>query len=445
MAVRAMQLHPRSRPASPVDAIVLAAGRATRMWPLCTETPKPLVQLGGRPLLAHLLDRLASCGIRRAVLVVPPEHTKFRTTLDGQHPGLDLVYAVQAEATGTGGALAAAAPHLARNTDGAVVAMGDSLVSTATLGQLATAKPDEFVVAAAPVPDVSRYGHLQAAQGRLTGITEKPPAGGPGLANTGFYHLPAATIQKARDIGKSPRGELELTDLLAAALHPGNATGEGVRVVDAAGWLDIGRPWDLLDALGTHVSAALDHALPPGARQGGPGTIEPGVHIRGRVWVSAGAILKAGTYIEGDCWIGPDSTIGPNAYLRGPVETGAQCKIGAGCEAKASLLQHGAHVPHLSYVGDSILGEHTNLGAGTQTANLRHDARTIKVDHKGTRTDTGRRKLGAIVGDRAKTGINTTLNVGTILPPGHLAPPGSVVGVAARPHGQTSPAPAAKP
>ena len=101
--------------------------------------------------------------------------------------------------------------------------------------------------------------------------------------------------------------------------------------------------------------------------------------------------------------------------------------MGQSCEIKNSILFDGCAVPHLSYVGDSIIGERTNFGAGTITANVRHDGGTIKSMVKGEMIDTGRRKLGAIVGDHVHTGIKTSLYPGRKLWPGTCTRPGEAV------------------
>lgn len=105
----------------------------------------------------------------------------------------------------------------------------------------------------------------------------------------------------------------------------------------------------------------------------------------------------------------------------------AGARVGFASEVKASILMEDARAPHLNYVGDSILGEHVNLGAGTVTANLRFDGATIKMTVKGVRVDTGLRKLGAIVGGHAQTGINVSIMPGVKIGSYALVYPGCVV------------------
>lgn len=145
------------------------------------------------------------------------------------------------------------------------------------------------------------------------------------------------------------------------------------------------------------------------------GKVEKNVVIKGKLFVCKGAIIKSGTRIEGNVFIGENSVIGPNAFLRGPIITGKHCHIGQS-EVKNSVLLDHSNAPHFNYVGDSILGHNVNLGAGTKIANLRHDNENIKVTINGKVVDSGRRKLGALIGTGAKTGVNSSINCGSIVP-----------------------------
>ena len=107
------------------------------------------------------------------------------------------------------------------------------------------------------------------------------------------------------------------------------------------------------------------------------GIVEDCVTIKGNLNLGKGSILKSGTYIEGPVWIGENCVVGPNAYLRGGTVLCGKNKIGASTEIKNTIFLKGAKAPHHNYVGDSIIGEDTNLGSGTKIANLRFDKRTI--------------------------------------------------------------------
>ncbi|MHA2096685.1 MAG: GlgC family sugar phosphate nucleotidyltransferase, partial [Candidatus Hodarchaeales archaeon] len=171
-------------------------------------------------------------------------------------------------------------------------------------------------------------------------------------------------------------------------------------------WTDTGYPWDLLTAntVGLNrLDSNYEISIPQGVTLIDPIQIEKDV------------IMKPGVYIQGPVIIKEEAVIGPNCYLRKSSFVGRKVRIGNGVEIKNSILLEGATVGHLSYVGDSILGKKCNLGAGTKVANLRFDGKTIPMQIKGKKVDSGRRKLGVVLGDNVKTGINVSIMPGIII------------------------------
>lgn len=176
-----------------------------------------------------------------------------------------------------------------------------------------------------------------------------------------------------------------------------------------AGELDPARPWELL-------GDALDRALAalPSSRIDG-WVDRRAVLVGDRIVVEKGARVGAGAVLEGPIRVGPDCEVRPGAYLRGGCWLEARSIVGASTEVKRAIFLAGARAPHLAYVGDSILGREVNLGAGTILSNFRHDGREIAIRHGDELLATGRRKLGAILGDGVATGCNSVLNPGTIV------------------------------
>lgn len=178
-------------------------------------------------------------------------------------------------------------------------------------------------------------------------------------------------------------------------------------------------PWDLLRANEQHVADLVADVI--------DGGVHASAVIEGVIRVGAGTRILPGVYIEGNVIIGANCKIGPNCYLRGNTSIGDGCHIGQSVEIKNSLILARTNVGHLSYVGDSVLGEKVNLGAGTTTSNLRHDGANHRSMVDGGLVDTGRRKFGAIVGDGVHTGINTSIYPGRKLWPGVSTRPGEIV------------------
>jgi len=131
--------------------------------------------------------------------------------------------------------------------------------------------------------------------------------------------------------------------------------------------------------------------------------------------IGAGTVIEPGAYIEGPCIIGKNCLIRHGAYIRGDLVAGDSCVIGHGTEIKHSILFNFTATAHFNYVGDSILGNRVNLGAGVKCANLRLDHQPIHVLINNEKIDTRMHKLGAIVGDGAQVGCNCVINPGTIL------------------------------
>jgi len=143
--------------------------------------------------------------------------------------------------------------------------------------------------------------------------------------------------------------------------------------------------------------------------------IPDGVHIDGKVYIHPRVKLPPYAYIQGPTWIGADTEVRPGAYIRGNVIIGAGCVIGNSTEIKNSLLLDGVQAPHYNYIGDSVLGNQAHLGAGVICANLRLDQKNVPVQLPEGRTDSGMRKLGALMGDGAEAGCNAVLQPGAIL------------------------------
>lgn len=178
-------------------------------------------------------------------------------------------------------------------------------------------------------------------------------------------------------------------------------------------------PWDLIELNSMIVGSLTDNKI--------DGTIRENVSIDGFIELGEGSVLLPGVYIEGNAIIGKNCKIGPNCYIRGNTTIGDNCHIGQAVEVKNSLFMDKVSTGHLSYVGDSVLCSRTNFGAGTTTANLRHDGKNHKSMVDGDLIDTGRRKLGAIIGDDVHTGINTSFYPGRKLWPHASTRPGEIV------------------
>lgn len=180
---------------------------------------------------------------------------------------------------------------------------------------------------------------------------------------------------------------------------------------------------DVFSYLGKDLGAWLDALLNEFGVNDRPvvaGTVHEGAWLSGRVYVAKGALVEPAAYIQGPCFIGPDAEIRHGAYIRGNVYVGARAVVGHTSEVKGSVLMDDAKAAHFAYVGDSFLGRHVNLGAGTKLANLKlkGDEVRFRDPTTGRPVASGLRKFGAIMGDHSQTGCNAVLSPGTLMMPG---------------------------
>lgn len=167
-------------------------------------------------------------------------------------------------------------------------------------------------------------------------------------------------------------------------------------------------PWETLKRLAGYLSQNLK-----------PGTtgaeVHPAAHVGPQVFIGAGTIVEPGAMIIGPAIIGAGCRIRHGAYIRENVIVGDGCVVGNSVELKHCVLFNQCQVPHFNYVGDSILGHKAHMGAGSILSNVKLDNQNVWVNFEGTPIDTGLRKFGGLIGDKAEIGCNSVLNPGSIL------------------------------
>lgn len=395
-----------------MKALVLAAGEGTRLRPLTTNTPKPLLLVAGRPFMSHVLEALSALDVKDIYILVGWKANKIKEYYgDGSQLGLRIRYLEQRERMGTAHAIGCAdgsidEPFVCINGD--VIIFQDDIESMIEKH----ASTGGHVMGTVAVEHPERFGVIEANGDRLVRIHEKPEVPPTKMINAGAFVFDPDIFAAIKATPKSVRGEYEITDTLNSLAESG-----GVHIEELKhGWMDVGLPWDLLRA-NEILMARLQGRV--------EGTVEPGAVLQGEVVVEKGARIRSGAYIEGPTYISEGCDIGPNCYIRASTCLGPGVRVGASVEVKNSIVMSKTHVPHHNYVGDSILGERCNLGAGTKVANLRFDDRPVKVTFKGQLIDTGRRKLGVIMGDDVKTGINAMIDPGTIVFENSIIGPGA--------------------
>lgn len=401
-----------------MKVVILAAGEGKRMHPLTYTRPKVMLPVANKPILEHLIESCRTAGLTDFILV-----TGYRADIiesyfsDGRKLGVRIEYVAQKTQAGTADAVYQSkgkvqGPFLLLN--------GDILVNPDDIAFMAAR--NEMHMGLFELDEVKHLGVVELQGDTVQKIHEKVENHPSHLINAGVYLLTGAIFSAVEKTPESSRGEYELTSALQLLIDNGSL----LYTHRLTYWEDISYPWQLLD---------INEGLLKGLKEQNAGTIEEGVHIKGALSVGEGTVIKSGAYIEGPVIIGRQCRIGPNCFIRGSTAIGNDCHVGAAAEVKNSIIMDHTDLPHLNYIGDSIIGEGCNLGAGTKIANLRLDKGIISM--KGI--NTGRRKLGAIIGDNVQTGINCSINLGTMIGNETAVGPGTLASGIIPPHSTLPP------
>ena len=385
-----------------MKAVILAAGNGGRMFPFSPSIPKVMIPIANKPFLHHIIDALKQAGIINIVLVVNYQHDPIKNYFGyGTQFGVNIEYVWQTEMLGTAHAISMAARKIKSRF---LVLNGDCYIDPHHIKR-AMRSDHDVVMTATELADPDQYGVMEVEDGYVTALhekTENPPTN---LVNTGVYVFNPDVFDFIRTTPKSTRGEYEITQTIQDMMD------YGLKVeYKSVGndWLHLSQPWDILELNKKFNSG-------PGAVING--RVEQNVTIHGNVNVDRGTTLRSGAYIEGPVRIGTNCDIGPNCYIRPHTSIGNNVRVGNGVEVKNSVIMNGTKIGHLTYIGDSVIGRHCNFGAGTKVANLKLTNQTIRVFQDGKLVDTGLRKLGVLMGDHVKTGVNSIINPGTIVYP----------------------------
>ena len=405
-----------------VAALILAAGKGTR---LNSSLPKPLHRIGGRPMLAWSLDAARAAGARRIFTILGTGAEVVKTWLDGGES------CVQDPPNGTGHAVLAAQPTLGDFTGIVLVMFADTpLVTAATLTDLSAAIRDgaDIAVLGFTAADPTGYGRLVTdADGDLVKIVEETDANaaerGITLVNGGVMAARAELLFDllAKTTPDNSKGEIYLTDIVEQASHENHKvvyrqTGED----EIAGVNDRQDLAFIESVVQTRLRAqAMKHGVTMQAPEtvflsadvtfGRDVILEPHVVITGGATIGEGTVIRAFTHIDGAV-LGPCCMVGPFARLRPGTILQDGVKIGNFVETKNAEMGAGSKANHLTYLGDTTVGQDANVGAGTITCNY-----------------DGFGKFRTLIGDGASIGSNTALVAPVTIGAGAIIGAGSTI------------------
>lgn len=382
----------------PLKVIILAAGKGTRMK---SSMPKVLHRVAEKPMVEHVVDAASSLGAEKTVLVIGHGADQVRATVTR-----DVEYVEQTEQLGTGHAVQQALPML-NPDDTVLIGYGDvPLTKPDTFKQLIDDVTDSNIsLLTVIMEDPTGYGRiLRDASGNVTGIVEQKDATPEQLlvkeGNTGILAARASALNEllGRIDNNNAQQEYYLTDIFALAVkqgmtittHQPDHEWETAGVNSRLQLAELERIYQLnqadelmtagvtlrdparIDVRG-NLTVGQDSLIDINCVFEGQVTIGEGVSIGPNCvitnsTIAAGTVIKANTIIE-DSVVGENCTLGPFARLRPGAELAAEAHIGNFVEIKKSKISKGSKVNHLSYVGDSTVGENVNIGAGTITCN----------------------------------------------------------------------------
>lgn len=394
-----------------MKAVILAAGRGTRLEPVTSDLPKCMLPLAGKPVLEHMVEAIREIGIDEISMVIGYKGEAIRGYFeDGKSHRVSIKYIEQEKRLGTAHALG-----LKKFSTDFLAINGDTMISSGDIKRVVDEHNADATLGVKRLEDALHYGVVKMKDSKVVEIVEKPKKSAPGYINAGIYVFSPKIFDAIAKTKSSKRGEYEITSSIQMMIDEGL----NVRALELKDpWSDIGNPWNYLDS-NQLMMEKMEEKI--------EGEVEEFVKVKGTLHLGKGSVIRSGTYIEGPAYIGENTIIGPNAYLRGFASIGSNCRVGNAVEIKNSIIMDHTYIPHLSYVGDSIIGRNCNFGAGTLVGNLRLDERSVKMRIRGALEDTGRRKMGCIVGDNVKTGLNVMINAGRKIGQNSMIGPGVIV------------------
>jgi bifunctional UDP-N-acetylglucosamine pyrophosphorylase/glucosamine-1-phosphate N-acetyltransferase len=402
--------------------VILAGGKSSRLWPF---EDKSLIEFLGEPLFLRQLRTYLELGLTDVSIITNPNNAERLRSLAESCRGISAEVLVQREPKGMGDALLQLKNRVQQEASRPIyISQVHDLFDTDFHRAILEANERGLADSLLAAQEVTAYfpgGYLMlGSSGRVTGIVEKPGAGNePSNLVTLVAHLhrnPSeliAAIEEEYDkvAGSDDHYERAMAHLMQHRVF---------RAIPYRGQSrSIKYPWHVLDAMDFILAQIKEPRIDPDAK------ITASANIKGPVVIESGARVFDGAAVVGPAYIGAGTIIGNNALVRESM-IGQRCVVGYSTEVARSYVANDVWF-HTNYVGDSAIDSNVSFGSGAITANLRLDERSVRSTIRGQRVDTGRVKLGAMVGSGTRIGVNTLLMPGVKIGVGSLVGPGVVM------------------
>jgi UDP-N-acetylglucosamine diphosphorylase/glucosamine-1-phosphate N-acetyltransferase len=396
-----------------MKVVLLCGGIGKRMFPITED--KFLLKFLGKTLLEHQIETAKRAGLIEFVIVGNPQNISRVGEIVPNISGIKAELAIQKEPLGIASALQSASQFL--DSQIIVVNPNDVFESLAYTKLLEASRAGSAVsyLLGCEVTDYFPGGYLVVGdEGELKYMVEKPGRGKePSNLVTPVVHL---HTDPKRVLDYVCRVQNSRDDAYTCALDAMAKDTQRIEVASYTGfWAAIKYPWHIFPVAQWFLNQSQKYVSPSAC-------ISEKATIEGKVVIGDNVRVLENAVIRGPAYIGSNSVIGTNSLVRDYSHIGADCVVGYSTEIKGSYIGDRCWF-HMSYIGDSVIGDDCSFGAGTVLANLRFDEGNISVRIGDESIDTGRDKFGAIVGNNSKTGVNVSVMPGIRIGPNSTVGP----------------------
>ena len=389
-----------------MKAVILAAGKGSKLNPFSNTRPIPMISIAGKALLDNSLFQLKKAGINDVYIIVGHHKEMIQNFVaEKSDSGMNIHCLEQKNNGGIGDAVLTVKGKISPG-EYFLLIYGDTLTDE----NIYSKTQQSFHSFKCPVasiclpPSNESFGNVFLnAQMKINKIVEKPKGN-----NFGNYVLSGIFVLPESFFGLLEKNKRSMEKALKALVQEG----ELMASMWENEWLDIVYPWEILKANRIILDSWNESSIAKSA------IMESNVTMQGVVNIEEGAVIKAGAVLEGPCSIGKGSYVGNNSLIRSYTSLGNNCSIGYGVELKNCVVLDNSGIGRLSFVGDSVIGENVDIGAGCMTVNRNLGWEKVQIKNGKTILPSGLKKLGAFIGDNVTIGAGNTIQPGTVISPG---------------------------
>lgn len=384
-----------------IAAIILAAGKSSRMYPFDNGIHKSMIKIMGKPILYYTIEALKNSGIVHLIIVTDGKSRAKDYFGEGKKFGVSIKYVVQEKPEGAGDALLLASKHV---TGDFLLVNASHLEADIFVEDVLQAKTKDVkaVLLAKKKTNGVVQGVLRFTGSKVEEIVEKPKMGEE-PSNIGVVGIYLFQKDFLETLKKTSKEHYQLETAVSNYAKKNNV----IFVETHKETVSLKYPWDLLN-IKNYLFKKLKRYISSKAK------ITKSAELIGEVFVDDGVSVMENVVIKGPCYVGKNAYVGNNAILRGGVDMEENAVAGANMEIKNSILMQNS-TTHSGYIGDSVIGKNCKIAAGFLTANVRLDRENVRTVVKGEKIDTQFKMLGVMIGDNSNMGIKVTVMPGIII------------------------------